>query len=111
MKLSEIKKQLNVFAEITNNRTKIDTSELYNHEYTVDEYVLVPDNKGEVYAVVHCKEIPDKFHFAGKMETDILCMIDSDEEAKIEFKQFGLKLHYEQAKNKNNQGYTKVTMC
>lgn len=110
MRLADIKKQMNIFDEITKDRTKMDTRDLYGNECTIDDYVIVPTTEGEPYAVVHCKEFADNFHFAGKMETDLILIIDSDPEAKAEFKRMGVKVRYEEAQNKNRQKYTKVVM-
>ena len=110
MKLSELKKQLNILAEITENREKIETEKLYGQTLTIDEYVIVKESNGEFYAVAHAKELPNNFHFAGSIESEILATIDCDEELKAEFEQTGVKLKFEMAKSKNNRNYTKVTM-
>ena len=110
MKLSDLKKQLNILGEITENREKIETEKLYGLTLTIDEYVIVKESNGEFYAVAHAKELPDRFHFAGSIESEILAMIDNDAEMKAEFEQTGVKLKFEVAKSKNNRTYTKVTM-
>ena len=110
MKLADLKRQLNALGEITENREKIETKDLYGKTLTVDEFLIFGDRNGEPYAVAHCKELPDKFHFAGSIETEILMSIKNDDEMYSEFKQTGVKLKFEEAKSKNNRNYTKVTM-
>lgn len=110
MKLSDLKKQLNILAEITENREKIETEKLYGQTLTIDEYVIVKESDGTFYAVAHAKELPNNFHFCGSIESEILAMIDADDELKAEFNQTGVRLKFEMAKSKNNRNYTKVTM-
>lgn len=108
MKLSDIKKQVQPLSEITNNREKMLTSELYGHVYTIDNFVITKDASEKDYAVVTVKEIPNKFHFAGLIETEILMMIKNDEEAYNEFKQAGLKVKYVERVTKENKRYTGI---
>lgn len=110
MKLSEITKTLNPLAEITEGREKMQISDLYGKTATVDSFMIATDETGKDYAVVHCKEYPNYFHFGGTMETKILKLIEGDAEATNEFKQTGIKLHYSLGRTKQNQNFTVVSI-
>lgn len=110
MKLSELKTKLNPLAEITGNREKMDIKDLYGTDVTLDDFMIATDEEGKEYAVATCKEYPAYFHFGGSMETTILKMISEDAECLAEFREKGLRVHYEQGKTKKGQTFTLVTI-
>lgn len=109
MKLSELKERLNPIEKFTEGLEKMDAKELDGQTLTVDNFIIVESND-KPYAIVHCKEYPKNFHFAGMVETNILLEIRNDDECYAEFINFGVKFKYSSVKNKNNQQYMKVTM-
>lgn len=111
MKLNEINKELNTRNSLSDNREKMNISELYGSTFTVVAYEFVKSNKySNESAIVILKEYPNHFHFSGSMETKLLELIDKDAEAKAEFEQNGVKIQYILAKNKNGQQFTKINV-
>lgn len=111
MKLNEINKALNIRNSLSDNREKMNVSELYGCTFTIVAYEFVKSSKYEnSSAIVILKEYPNQFHFSGSMETKLLEIIDKDAEAKAEFEQNGVKVQYILAKNKNGQQFTKVNV-
>lgn len=111
MKLNEINKALNTRNSISDNREKMNVSELYGSTFTIVAYEFVKSNKFDSdSAIVILKEYPNHFHFSGSMETKMLELIDKDAEAKAEFEQKGIKVQYTLAKNKNGQQFTKINV-
>lgn len=111
MKLIEINKELNTRNSLSDNREKMNVSELYGSTFTVVAYEFVKSNKyNNESAIVILKEYPNHFHFSGSMETKLLELIDKDAEAKAEFEQNGVKIQYILAKNKNGQQFTKINV-
>lgn len=111
MKLNEINKELNTRNSLSDNREKMNVSELYGSTFTVVAYEFVTSSKyNNESAIVILKEYPNHFHFSGSMETKLLELIDKDAEAKAEFEQNGVKVQYILAKNKNGQQFTKINV-
>lgn len=111
MKLNELNKAINTRNSLSDNREKMNVSELYGSTFTIVAYEFVKSNKFDnESAIVVLKEYPNHFHFSGSMETKLLKIIDNDAEAKAEFEQFGIKVEYILAKNKNGQQFTKINI-
>ena len=111
MKLNEINKALNNRNSLSDNREKMNVSELYGFTFTIVAYEFVKSSKFDnESAIVILKEYPNHFHFSGSMETKLLELIDKDAEAKAEFEQNGVKVQYILAKNKNGQQFTKINV-
>lgn len=111
MKLNEINKALNNRNSLSDNKEKMNVSELYGCTFTIVAYEFVKSAKFDNdSAIVVLKEFPNHFHFSGSMETKLLEIIDGDSEAKAEFEQNGVKVQYILAKNKNGQQFTKINV-
>lgn len=111
MKLNEINKELNTRNSLSDNREKMNVSDLYGGTFTIVAYEFVKSKKFDNdSAIVLLKEFPNHFHFSGSMETKLLEIIDGDSEAKPEFEQNGVKVQYILAKNKNGQQFTKINV-
>ena len=111
MKLNEINKALNTRNSLSDNREKMNVSELYGGTFTIIAYEFVKSKKFDNdSAIVILKEYPNHFHFSGSMETKMLELIDNDAEAKADFLENSVKVQYILAKNKNGQQFTKINV-
>lgn len=106
-----IAQKATVLSEIMANRTKVDKQ---NGEYTIVDFDIVSNPKGEAYAVcaINDKEFINGGFVLTRIFTDIVAEYDGDiETARADFRESGgLRIKLEKAKTKANRDITNVTV-
>lgn len=108
---------MNGLSELMNNRTLLQTAEIYNKELTIESADIV-NYDGKQYAVIVPVEYPDKFINGGKALTELVNAIyetaeeelsDANAEHIAEFiKAMAIKFTATPARTKSGKNFTKI---
>ena len=105
--LRERAKEFDVQLPLMKDREKGDSKELLGQDSTIIDYGFLPNEAGEVYAVIVVKERPKKFYFGGTVITDRLLKLDQDG-YRAEILAEGLPVRMNEKKSKNNRTFVNV---
>ena len=105
--LKDRAREFSVRLPFMDGKDKGDAKELIGQISTITDYGFLPNESGEVYAVITVAERPKKFYFGGAVLTDRLSQLE-EEGYHDEIIESGLPILMTEKRSKNGRNYTNV---